>query len=53
MTSKVHRRFDVTFDGVLMSVRSRFDVGARVGGVAISVDIRVGIGVALGVHDGT
>ena len=41
--------FDVTFDGLLMSVRCRFDVKARVGGVAISVDIGVDISVDIGV----
>ncbi len=49
MTSKSHRTFDVTFDGVLMSVRCRFDVEARVFGVAISVDIGVDISVDIGV----
>ena len=41
--------FDVTFDGVLMSVRCRFGVRARVSGVAISVDVGVDISVDIGV----
>ena len=41
MASKSHHSFDVTFDGLLMSVRCTFDVKARVSSVAISVDIGV------------
>ena len=41
MTSKSQRTSDVTFDGLLMSIRCTFDVKARDIGVAISVDIGV------------
>ena len=50
MTSKSQRTFDVTFDGLLMSVsRCTFDVKARDIGVAISVGIGVAISVEIGV----
>ena len=49
MTSKSQRTFDVTSDGLLMSIRCTFDVKARDIGVAISVGIGVAISVDIGV----
>ncbi len=49
MTSKSQRTFDVTSDGILMSIRCTFDVKARDIGVAISVGIGVAISVDIGV----
>ena len=49
MTSKSQRTFDVTFDGLLTSIRCTFDVKARDIGVAISADVGVAMSVDVGI----